>query len=213
MKSAVQVRGDGVDLAHVTDAEGCDHAEDAEQYSQNGADLFTSRFRSQTVPEIIHGSSGPFAMHVLAAIVDTEDILRVVGHHSKEGHDPHPKNRSRTAGYDGGRHAGDIAGTDGGCKGSAQALELADLFVMLFGVFRDMFVRENPADCVFDPVFEVCDLEHFGEKSHQDAGADQKDQHGKSPDESVYGIVDVFYGACDLIHTFPPIYSKITLTL
>ena len=55
-----------------------------------------------------------------------------------------------------------------------------------------VLVSENTADRVVHPVTDVCYLKKSGQAGHQDTGSDQKDEHGKTPHESVDGGIDTF---------------------
>ena len=146
--------------------------------------------------QIIHGSSAPLADFIFAAIVNTQDVFGEVCHHTEEGDDPHPEDCARSAGDDSSRDTRDITGTDRCSQCCAKTLELADGLVLFCSVGRDMPVCKNGADSLGKPVSDVRDLEKSGQKSHQNTGTDQKDQHGKPPYKSVYRTVDV----CDLFN-------------
>ena len=126
--------------------------------------------------QIVHGSSAPLTDFIFAAVVDTQDVFGKVGHHTKEGDDPHPEDCSGAAGDDGCRDTCDITCADRRCQRRAQTLELADGLVVFCRVGRYVAVCKHSSD--------------------QNTGADQKDQHGKSPYKPVYSTVDV----CDLFN-------------
>ena len=108
-----------VDLAHIADAEGGDDTEDGEQQSKRCADCLHARLCAKTVLEIIHGAAAPLTIGVLSAVKDTEDVFRVVCHHSEECDQDHPEYRAGSADGDRACHADDIAGADCCGKGSA----------------------------------------------------------------------------------------------
>ena len=57
-------------------------------------------------------------MSVLAAVVDTKNVLGKVRHHSEESRQPHPEHGTGTTRSDGSGYTGDIADSDCGCKRS-----------------------------------------------------------------------------------------------
>ena len=182
------VAGDGVDLGHVADAEGGDQAEQREQSGQDLADPFAPLAAAQAVPQVVHGASGPLAAAVLAAVVDAQHVFRVVGHHPKEGDDPHPEHRPGSAHQNGTGHANDVARAHRGRQGRAQGLELGDAPVG--GVARHGAVLHG-ADGALHPVPEVGDLEHLGQQSHQYAHKG-KQQYGRpAPHHAVDGVIDL----------------------
>ena len=156
----------------------------------------TLKSTAETVVQIVHGSSAPLTDFIFAAVVDTQDVFGKVGHHTKEGDDPHPEDRSGTAGDDGCRDTCDITCADRRCQRRAQTLELTDGLIVFCRVGRYVAVCKHSSDSLGKPVPDVRDLEESGQKSHQNTGADQKDQHGKSPYKPVYRTVDV----CDLFN-------------
>ena len=188
-EGGVHVCRNGIDLGHVADTEGGQYAEGREENGQKGADPGKAGSGSQTVPQIVHGAAAPFILGIFAAVVDAQDIFGIVGHHAEEGHDPHPEDGAGTAGYDGSRNAGDVAGADGGGQGRAQGLELADGLVVRSRMGRDMLVGKDGTDGLLHPVAEMGDLEELCQNGHQDAGTDQKDQHGDAPDKAVDSAV------------------------
>lgn len=85
-------------------------------------------------------------------IVDAKYIFRVVRHHAEESYDPHPEDSTGATGHQSAGHTDDITGTDGGGQCGTQRLELGDGLISGFGMFRYMFVVEDTADCVLEPV-------------------------------------------------------------
>ena len=71
---------------------------------------------------------------------------------AEECNHPHPEDGAGTAGDQCTCHADDITGTDGGGQCGTQRLELGDGLISGFGMFRYMFVVEDTADCVLEPV-------------------------------------------------------------
>ena len=119
-KDCVHVAGDGVDLGHVADAKGGQEAEDGEQNGQDLANALAALLGAQAVLEVVHGAAGPLVVLVLAAVVDTQDVLGVVGHHAEEGNEPHPEHGAGAAYDDGAADAYNVAGTHCGCQRGTQ---------------------------------------------------------------------------------------------
>ena len=162
---------------------------------------------AKTVPQIIHSSSRPFSFGIFFAVVDAQNIFRIVGHHPEESYDPHPEDGSGSSEQQCGGDSHDVAGADRGGKGRTHGLELSDGLIFLFCVPGDVFVSENTAQGVFDPVPEMGNLEYSGKNGHENTSADQKNKHGNSPDKIVDNTVDI----CDYFnHTcFPPVDSAV----
>ena len=123
-ESRFHVAGDGIDLAHVADAERGHHTEDREQDSQHSADLLKSLVGAKPVLQIVHGAAAPLVLLIFAPVVYAEHIFGIVGHHAEESDNPHPEDSAGTAGYQRAGDTDDIAGADGGSQGCAQRLEL-----------------------------------------------------------------------------------------
>ena len=133
-ESGFKIQGDLVDLTHVADTEGCQNGEDGKERSQDGADGLAVLVLAQTILQVVHSTAGPFAVHIAATEVDTQNVFGEIGHHTEESSEPHPEHSARAADDDGGRNTCDIAGADGSCQCSAQSLELGDgLFVGFLG--------------------------------------------------------------------------------
>ena len=188
-EGGVHVAGNGIDLAHVADAEGCKDAEAGKQHRQRSADLPTALFRAQTIGEVVHGTARPLALFVFAAVVDAQHILGKAGHHAKQCHDPHPEDGTRAAGDDGRCHTYDVAGADGARQRRAHALELADGHVLLAGVRGDVLVGEDRTDGVPEPVAHFTELEKARAGAHPEAGAEQQRQTKGPPHHTVDGVV------------------------
>ena len=149
---------------------------------------------TESVLQIIHGASAPFVPGVFAPVVDAEHIFGVVGHHTEKGHDPHPEDSAGTAGDQRAGDTDDVACADGGSQCRTQGLELGNGLVILIGMFRDVFVNEDTADRISEPVPDMGQLEEFSQYSHQDTRTDKKYQHGNTPYKVVDGSVDTGNG-------------------
>ena len=201
LKYLLHIHGNGVDLAHIANAEGGNHAEAAEQHRQNPADFLIAGVASQAILQIVHSTAAPFTIFVLPAEIDAQYIFGVIGHHAENGNNPHPENRARPASGNGSRHAGDIAGANGGRQGGAEALELADGFILFGSVGGDVLIGKDAADGVLHPVAELGHLKRLGQKGHQDAGAHQHNQHGHTPNETVDSAVYLCDGLNQVFHS------------
>ena len=190
-EGSIHVAGNGVELAHVADAEGRQNAEAGKQHGQHLAQLLAALLCAQTVGEVVHGTAGPLAFFIFAAVVHTQHVLRKAGHHAQQRHDPHPEDGPRPAGDDGRGHAHDVAGADGARQRCTHALELADGHVLLAGVGGDVLVGKDGSDSVPEPVAHFAELEKSGAHRHDQAGAEQQRQTRRAPDHSVHCIVDL----------------------
>ena len=186
----VHVARDRIDLTHVADAKAGQHAEAGEQHRQHPAQRLAALFAAQAVGQIVHGTAGPLAVRIFAAVEDAQHVFGIVGHHAQDGHDPHPEDRARSAGDDGGGHTHDVSGADGRRQGGAQALELADGPVFLGGMRRDLLVGKDGTDGVLHPVAKMADLEKSGPDGHEQADAKQQRQPHRPPDHTVDHLVD-----------------------
>lgn len=138
---------DAVDLGEGTDSEKTDSgAEEGENLAQP-APVFT-----HTVFDVVERSAEYMAAFINGAVLDGQYTFCVLGSHTEQGRDPHPEQCSGTAGNQCRGHTDDITGTDGGGQCGTQRLELGDGLISGFGMFRYMFVVEDTADCVLEPV-------------------------------------------------------------
>ena len=204
-KSSVHVARDGINLAHVANAEGSQNAETGKQHCQHLAQLFAALLCAKTIGEVVHGTARPLAFFVFAAVVHAQHILRKAGHHAKQCHDPHPEDGTRPTGNDGRCHTHDVAGADGARQRRAHALELADGHILLAGVRGDVLVGEDRADGVPEPVAHFAELEKARAGAHPEAGAEQQCQTKRPPHHAIDGIVHL---RDHLDHSlFPPIHK------
>ena len=174
---------DLVDLTHGADAEGCQKGKDTEEDRQDLAGDLHTLLAAQTVSQIVHGAATPLAVFVAAAVVDTQNIFGIVGHHAEESSDPHPEHGAGATDADGGCDTGDITGTDSCSQSGAKSLERRNSTLFL-GMAHDLF-GEHAAEGVLEPVTDAGDLEEAGSRGHQDAGADQQDQTEHAPYKAV----------------------------
>ena len=187
MEHRFHVAGDGVDLGHVADAEGSQEAEHGEQRRQHLADGFAALLRPQAVPEVVHGAAAPFTLLIFPAVVDAQHVFGIVGHHAKEGNEPHPEHSAGAAHQNGAGHTHDVAGTHSSGQSGAQALELGDGAVLR--VAGHFAVAEDGADGLLHPVAEVAHLEELGQACGQHAYKGQQDQGRPAPDDVVQDAV------------------------
>ena len=202
---SVHIAGNGVDLAHVADAKRRQHAETGEQRRQHPTQGLATFLCAQTVGKVIHGTAAPLTFFVLAAVEDAQNIFRIVGHHAKDGHDPHPENGTWAAADDGRGHTHDITRANGGGKRRAKALELADGHILLRGMRRHIFIGEDRTDGVLHPVAEAPELKSPGPHRHDQTRAEQKRQTHRPPDHSIDRAVDARNG---FQHPVFPLFVK-----
>ena len=107
---------DGIDLRHAAGAECRNHGEYAEDYGK------PFPFFAEAVLDVVHRPADKISFVVLFPIMNGEDDFCVFGAHAKQGGNPHPEDRTRTADGDGSCHAGDIAGADCSRKCSCERL-------------------------------------------------------------------------------------------
>ena len=205
VERGVHVARDGIDLAHVADAERCQNAETGKQHRQHLAQRFAAFLCAQAVGQVVHGTAGPLAFFIFAAVVHAQHVFRKAGHHTQNGHDPHPEDGARPARDDGRGHTHDVAGANGARQRRAHALELADGHVLFAGVGGDLLVGKHRANGVPHPVAHPAELEAAGAQCHPQAGAEQQRQPDGPPDDAVDHPVDL---RDPLYHTFPSLYTK-----
>ena len=177
-------------MGEVADAEGGDDAENGEENSQSGADGLHTFFGTETVAEIVHGAAAPFPLLIFPSVEDTENVFGIVGHHTEDSGQPHPENRTGTAGDNGGGNTGNVAGSYCGGESRAKGLELGDIFGV--GFIVDLFGK-NAADGGLAPVPEMSELEKFCQRGGQNSGADKKKKANFDPDELIDIAVDFHY--------------------
>ena len=194
------VHHDLVDLTHGADAEGGQQGEDGEQHRQHLTNSLAALLGAQTIAQVVHGTAGPLAVFVAAAVVDAQHVFGVVGHHAKESGDPHPEHSAGAADDDGSRHTRDITNADGGSQRGAQRLEGRHSALVAF--VGDDFFLEQAADGVLPPQLQLADLKHLGHDGGQKAGGQQQHQTQRGPDEGIDHIVARFKGFEELFHVF-----------
>ena len=187
-EGGLDVLHDFVDLAHVTDAEGGQDGREGEEDAQELAQGFAALVATKPFAQVVHRSATPFLLAVTATVVDAKDVLGVVGHHSQEGRDPHPEDRTRPAHRNGGRDAGDVAGTNGGGQCRAKCLELRD--GVSVGLVMGM-LGEELEESLLAPVAQMGNLEASGDDGRQEACAQQQHQTAPSPDEVVDDAIEL----------------------
>ena len=192
-EGTLHIGGNGIDLAHVSDAEAGQNAENTEQECQHLTDGLAAPEAAQAVPQIVHGAARPLPRGILPAVVDTKHVFGKIGHHTENGHNPHPEDGAGTAGHDGRGYTRDITGADGRCQRRTQALELTDGTILFPGMGRNVLVLKNGANGVFKPVPDVAYLKPPGEQGHQHAGPHQQHQHGNTPHKIVDFPVYLFH--------------------
>ena len=81
------------------------------------------------------------AVSVNCAVFDRQEALGVFSSHSKEGRNPHPEQRPRSAGYDSRRDTHNIPRANGRRQGGAQRSKAADLTAASLLVFHHVLQR------------------------------------------------------------------------
>ena len=100
---------DGIDLCGVANPE--DGGEDAERRKERAE---PSPFRAHAVLDVEHRAAGDISFFIDFTILDGEAPFGEFRGHSEEGGHPHPEERARAAGMNGGRDADDVPRADGG---------------------------------------------------------------------------------------------------
>lgn len=95
--------GDLGGLGNVADAEAGDTAQQGEE---DGQPLLACALLN-----VVHGAAVVGALLVYLTVFHGQHDLSVLGHHAKEGGNPHPEHRAGTADKDGAGDAGNVAGT------------------------------------------------------------------------------------------------------
>ncbi len=167
------ISGNGIDLAHITDTEGCQQTEQRKQNCQNCTNLLHSRFGTETIAQIVHGTAAPFTFRIFSAVIDTQNILRIIGHHSEKCHDPHPENCSRSSKYNCSCNPNNVSSTNSCCKSRTKTLKLRNRFIIFFCVCSNMFIFKNRTDSHLYPMDKMGELKTFVDGSHQNSSNEQ----------------------------------------
>ena len=160
-------------LRHVADTEGGEYREQREERRHDGAEG-----TADAVFHRVHRTACHFADAVRFAVFDRQDRFAVFRRKSEQRADPHPDERARSAENHGRRDADDIAGADGGGERRHQGLERRNVALML------LLFLENHAD----GVEKIAPWQEFQSDRQEDAGADKKRQHDRTPDKIVYVV-------------------------
>ena len=202
----VNVVGHTVYLAHVADAEGGQQTEAGEEDREHNAEASAAFFCTKDVSEVIHGASAPFSLGIFPSIIDTENILGIVGHHTEKCNYPQPEDCAGSAGSQSCGNTCNITRSDRSRKSGTQTLELAYLLIVAGSMRGNMFVYEDPAKSVLKPVSYMADLEKSRQGSHKNAGSDKEHKHRKSPYEVIDGRIYIF----NQLHFSSPLNPKKT---
>ena len=166
----------GIDLGHVSDTEGSEETEDAEDGAKPRPAL------SEAVLDVVHRAADPVALVISLAVIHRQDNLGIFGGHAEESGDPHPEDCAGAACGDGAGDAGDVAGTDGCSKGCGYRLERGDLTVSC------ILLLEHLSQGVFHGIAKTGKLDEAHAGAEENAGADKQDQHPGTPRDSVQEI-------------------------
>ncbi len=190
------VNNDLVDLAHCTDTEGSENCEDAEEDCKRLTEELTELHLAHALFEVVHRTAGPFAFSVLAAEVDTENVFGVVGHHSEECGNPHPENRTGTAGNDSCSNTGDVTYTDSSRKSGTERLELGNgltLNVTGYVLLKDL------TEGLTEPVTDMSHLKYACDNGSEHT-YEKKQPYAVIPDKAVNSVIDF----CNQFHNEKP---------
>ena len=156
--------GDGVALHGAARAEGGQHREGGEDHRQP--------FPAKAPFDGIHGTAYDGAGLAPGTVLHRQQGLTVFGGDAEHAGEPAPEHRARAAQGDGGGHADDVAGADGGSQRGGQRAELADL--ALAALIRR---KAQP-----DGLGNVA-LHQPQPDGQEQMGAEQHDQHRYTPDK------------------------------
>ena len=153
---------DGVNLSAAADAEGGHHGEGREEHPQP--------LEAQTPFQGVHSAPLHFPVGRLDPVFDADKGFCVLGGDTEHAGNPAPEHRARSAQEDGGAHADDVAGADGGGQSGGQGLKLAHIprRVRVAG-HRELDAGKGLA------------LNETGAEGHKNVGAQQEHNHGDSP--------------------------------
>jgi hypothetical protein len=170
---------DRIDLCHVTDTESSESSE----YAEQAAEPFPAL--AEAVLDVVHRAAYPVAFDVLLTIVNCEKYLGVLCAHSENSGEPHPEYSTRAACEDSACNTGDITGTYSGRQRCGYSLERSYL------TFSSILLLENLTKCVLHGESKPCELDESHADTKIDTAANQKNEHYRSPDETVNGIIDL----------------------
>ena len=151
---------------------------DAERREQHGERL---PFPAEPALDVVEGTAQHASVRGDFAVLHRQQTLGVLGRHAEQGGDLHPEERAGTAGGDGGRHADDVAGADGGGEGGAERTERTDFTVVPLALMEH--VPEGAPE-----MKEVSEAKH--QREH-DAGCEDGADERDAPYEVVHLIDDL----------------------
>ena len=107
--------------------------------------------------------------------MDSQRDLRELGAHSDERREPHPEYGSGTAYNDSSGNAGDVSGTDCGCKRCSERLKRC------YFSFAGCVLLEHLAEGVLHGITELAELKEPGADGEDQSYAYQKAEHHGTP--------------------------------
>ena len=186
--SGVDGAGNGVDLGHVADTEGCQCAKHGKDRAQPLPVL------AQTVLDVVHGAADPVTGLVALTVLDSQRNLSVLGAHTKQSGDPHPENSTGAADGDSARDTGDVTGTDGCCQSGTHGLEGRDSAFLLFGLLECL------TQGILHNVDEVGELGEAAANRQVNTCTQDQNHHRNAPDDAI----DLTVQISDELHKNPP---------
>ena len=160
---------DRLDLRGVSDAEGGEEAEEAEQHAQPAKAL------SEAVLDIVHRAADPVALVVALTVFDGESDLGKLGAHTDQCGKPHPENGARSADYDCAGDAGDVSCSDGSRQCGGEGLQRR------YFTLAGSLLCEHLAEGVLHGMTEFAELQEAGADAENNADAYQQAQHYRAP--------------------------------
>ena len=191
-KRGVERDADRVCLYHVAGKAQCKNNRNREEAGEELAE-----FTGKACADVVDRTAGNVALVVRGLVLLRENRLAVDGGHAEERTQPHPENRTRTAGIQCGSRACNVAGADLRRNRGGQRLERTHaVLARLLTVEREMAEQMLPA-CA-----ELAHLNEARANGKHDAGANQQVQQQAVP----YDVADLAYPVCQYFHchfTYP----------
>ena len=156
-----------------------------------------AEFTGKACADVVDRTAGNVALVVRGLVLLRENRLAVDGGHAEKRTQPHPENRTRTAGIQCGSRACNVAGADLRRDCGGKRLERTHaVLARLLTVEREMAEQMLPA-CA-----ELAHLNEARADGKHDAGANQQVQQQAVP----YDVADLAYPVCQYFHchfTYP----------
>ena len=141
---------------------------------------------AQTLGDGVHGAADPVANRITLTELNSQQDLGILGSHTDQCGDPQPEQSAGAAQGDSCGDTSDVTGADGACQRSGNCLEGSHF------AFCSLLLGEDLTQGVLHSMAEAAELHTAHADGHQDAGADQQDQHDGAPDKSVDRAVNAY---------------------